>query len=730
MKQLRVIHLQQHSSNLSGQIRLGLMNQRIQTFPNHVLLHLRSSRCQRGSCQCTFVRHRSRRRLRRGCALLRRWVGHLSSRISCLLIESDRLESRSPLHGSTTASSATTALNGSSSSTPLLLGHGAIWDGVSPTPSRLTHHGIALLRNPPAATTAHHWLHHWVRRLHTTARTWSLHVHGHARISHWPTHGCSHHSWLSWTARPWSVGMLSFELGTSNFTALSNGNEDRFVGNQLAVHLVDSTGGFFGSGKAHKAETTRASVLHVLHDTSRSNGTHGRKFVTEHIIRDRIVKVLDVEIHTLKLGNPVHLFGFKLGTELSFTLCLFLGTAYIEFLFSFLSIDGCGVFLAVQSFHGGGGRFVLDIVHKSITQTRNLVLGLLVRVFILFGFWISSSWCGFFAFRGFGGLFFGGGRLGGFLGNSLSNGCAEHFSKLFKFGAQTSVVPLQRNIFDVDIGPRVHIGAVVATHKVSNLHFLSINEHTIKLFNGSIGSFGSFVVDISITFGFASFTVRHDFAREDVPKERKGIIKLLVVNRFVQVFNKNVSDSRLAKRGITLAPHDATRLALDHGKVHGIQRALGIRKLMEVHVGIAQRTTGDGITAHTNRSDGAHRAKDFVQERFVHIRSQVTNVERRCMEGSSLTGRSSSTATTTTTTTGGSHVAGSGGSFGGFVVSNVNWNWSRGGHLSLFLKYQLGRRKKERGAGMLFSFLKKENSSKCENAKLVGWSSINDGNND
>lgn len=79
-----------------------------------------------------------------------------------------------------------------------------------------------------------------------------------------------------------------------------------------------------------------------------------------------------------------------------------------------------------------------------------------------------------------------------------------------------------------------------------------------------------------------------------------------MVGKFhTQVLNKDVALARLAQRRVALAPHDAARAALDVGEVQLLQRTSGIGRLVEVHVGVAQRTTRDGITRYTNRGHGA-----------------------------------------------------------------------------------------------------------------------------
>mmetsp|Transcript_19943 Transcript_19943/g.25694 ORF Transcript_19943/g.25694 Transcript_19943/m.25694 type:complete len:384 (-) Transcript_19943:197-1348(-) len=356
------------------------------------------------------MRHGGSRR----SGVLRRWlVGHGSSRISGLLVELDWLESRSRWSThivTTTSSTAATSLDRSTTPTSLLLRHDTIWHWVSPTSLLLlTHHRISslLLRNPTTAPSwaTHHLRHHLrIRRLHATARSWSLHVHGHARVSHWTTHRGTHHAGLARPTRSSTVRMLSFKLSPSDFPALGNCYKDWLGGNKFAVHFIDSTSCFFGSREANKTKTTGSAILHVLHDTGRSDCSHGGKFIAKHVIRNIIVKILHIQIHSLELGNSIHFLSFKLGTKFSFTLSFLLCATYIKFLFGFFAIDRRREFFAIQRFHGGSSRLVLSKVDKPITQTDSdsssrlssfiglfLLFAFLLFTFLLFAFRVSSA---------------------------------------------------------------------------------------------------------------------------------------------------------------------------------------------------------------------------------------------------------------------------------------------------------------------------------------------------
>lgn len=117
--------------------------------------------------------------------------------------------------------------------------------------------------------------------------------------------------------------------------------------------------------------------------------------------------------------------------------------------------------------------------------------------------------------------------------------------------------------------------------------------------------------------------VHGDLGRQDVAKGDKGVVQRLVVDRLVQVFDKDVSRVGLAQGRVAVAPHDAQGAAVDLGKVEGLQGALGcvmvvtcvmhstlrtgigIQGGVVVDVGVTQRATRDGITAHADGCDGS-----------------------------------------------------------------------------------------------------------------------------
>ena len=89
---------------------------------------------------------------------------------------------------------------------------------------------------------------------------------------------------------------------------------------------------------------------------------------------------------------------------------------------------------------------------------------------------------------------------------------------------------------------------------------------------------------VALRFTFFAFD---NFARENVSKLRKGVVKLFVVDGFVQVFDENVTEAGFSNGWISLAPHDSHWSSFQVVKVHRVESSFGIVRLLEVDVSVA-----------------------------------------------------------------------------------------------------------------------------------------------
>jgi len=132
---------------------------------------------------------------------------------------------------------------------------------------------------------------------------------------------------------------------------------------------------------------------------------------------------------------------------------------------------------------------------------------------------------------------------------------------------------------------------------------------------------------VTITHTLSAHIVRHHFARQNISKQRKRIVKLFVVDALVKILDENVTDSTAPQGRIALTPHDTAGVALDHGVIHGVEGSFGVRDLMEIHVRVSEGSAGHGITTDTDGGHGTDGVEDLEKKAFVDIGFEVTHVE-------------------------------------------------------------------------------------------------------
>ena len=80
---------------------------------------------------------------------------------------------------------------------------------------------------------------------------------------------------------------------------------------------------------------------------------------------------------------------------------------------------------------------------------------------------------------------------------------------------------------------------------------------------------------INSYLGFAIRGILRNFATKNIAKGREGIVHGLIVNGLVEIFDKNISNTRSTKARITLAPHNTDWTAFQNVKIHCIQSSFG-----------------------------------------------------------------------------------------------------------------------------------------------------------
>mmetsp|Transcript_123391 Transcript_123391/g.293216 ORF Transcript_123391/g.293216 Transcript_123391/m.293216 type:complete len:279 (-) Transcript_123391:58-894(-) len=182
-----------------------------------------------------------------------------------------------------------------------------------------------------------------------------------------------------------------------------------------------------------------------------------------------------------------------------------------------------------------------------------------------------------------------------------------HLAKLGKNCSNFGIVPGRRHVLDVEVGVLLHDGFFTpllsldeGAHKdraVGDLHAIDFLYRNLRGFLG-------LVVDEAVSSRLAVVVCRH-LAREDVAEDAKGVVQGLVVDSRIQAFHENVAGGIPPSLGVALAPHHATRLALDAHVVQRLERALGILYAVVVHVPVAKRLAGGIVAANTAGRDVA-----------------------------------------------------------------------------------------------------------------------------
>ena len=173
-------------------------------------------------------------------------------------------------------------------------------------------------------------------------------------------------------------------------------------------------------------------------------------------------------------------------------------------------------------------------------------------------------------------------------------------------------------MLNVDIRPDHFGGTVLSTLEGDHSNYLVIDLAAVELGDCVISGLGSFIVHIAVAFRVAIIIVG-DLAREYVSKHREGVKESLVVDTRSEVFYKDVANTGFTQRWVSLRPHDAARLSLDISEVHSVKGSFRIHNVVEVDIGIPKTTTGNRITADTNRGYSSNTVENFKEKSFSDL---------------------------------------------------------------------------------------------------------------
>mmetsp|Transcript_4253 Transcript_4253/g.8256 ORF Transcript_4253/g.8256 Transcript_4253/m.8256 type:complete len:227 (+) Transcript_4253:1313-1993(+) len=200
----------------------------------------------------------------------------------------------------------------------------------------------------------------------------------------------------------------------------------------------------------------------------------------------------------------------------------------------------------------------------------------------------------------------------------------------FKELVQLRVLHVRSQILHVDIRERIVGFAAARTflprHEETDKHLLAIEKHPVHLGHSEVGGFLRLVVHKTVTLRCTLVVGRH-LAGQNVTKRGEGVVQRLVVDRLIQRLNEDVAGARLAKAGVTVAPHYAARLVLDQRVIHRLQRTLSIHDRVEVDVSVAKRAAAHGVTAHPNRRDRSDSVEQLEEQSLGDLGVQIADIE-------------------------------------------------------------------------------------------------------
>jgi len=213
----------------------------------------------------------------------------------------------------------------------------------------------------------------------------------------------------------------------------------------------------------------------------------------------------------------------------------------------------------------------------------------------------------------------------------VAEGGGGDLTERLEHGAELIVGDLKLEVLDVDVGVvGLHLLelalAVLLGDVVTDEDLLVVKKHAINVLDSLVGGLGGLVVDETVALGVAEL-ILGDLAAENVTEGSKGVVQSLVVNGIVKVLDEDVALASLAQSRVTLGPHDTARLALDQGVVQVLEGALTVGGVVVVDVSIAEGAAGDGVTADTDRSNLTDGREELVQHGLGHGGVELADIE-------------------------------------------------------------------------------------------------------
>ena len=538
VQQLAVVHLEQHASDLAGVVGLTGSNLGVQVLTNHLLLLIGIGSGQSGSGQASGLGSRGS-----GSGS----SGTVSTGLALVLGETTTAGTGDAAGSSGTLGAGgtlgTTLLTGGTAA--LRLGAGTLAAGTAlahrgeALAHRVAGHGstgvhlLGLVRVNPAGAGDHTGL----AGVDHTATTLGREATGTGVEELGRVHAAGHLAGHLLHAELGALGHLGLQLRLADLLALGKSDVDGLGAEHAAVHLGDSLGGLIGGREADETETlggtldllSLLSSLLIAHDLGGGDDTINGELLTELLIIDIVIQVLDVQVDALVLVELLHLLLLVLLLELLLTLTLLLGAGDEQLLLLVLGI--------VELIDGALGILVVFEVDETEALGATVLIG--------------------------------------------GDDAGSDGAKLGEESLDLLLGDLGIQVLDVDVGEvGLHLLDLGLTlllgNVVSDVNLLVVQQHSVDVLDGVLSSLVGLVVNETVSLGLT--ILGGDLAGQDVAEGGEGVVKSLVVDGGIQVLDEDVAGSGLAEGGVALGPHDAAGTVLDQGVVQGLQGTLTYQK--------------------------------------------------------------------------------------------------------------------------------------------------------
>ena len=125
-----------------------------------------------------------------------------------------------------------------------------------------------------------------------------------------------------------TLDVLGSQVSLAVLLPLGQGHVQRLGDDDAAIHLSDGLGGLLWGREANESESLGATLL--AHNPGGGDGSIRSKLLSESLIVDGVIQILDIQVDALVSVEPLKLQLLKLLLELGLSLGLLLSPAHVE----------------------------------------------------------------------------------------------------------------------------------------------------------------------------------------------------------------------------------------------------------------------------------------------------------------------------------------------------------------------------------------------------------------